>query len=78
MLEQERGLCQGEQKYQAHDAPDLEGHPGRGRGVAPDRLVEDGQRQKEYPPAPGQAAPTFFGEVESFYEDVFYEKAVEG
>src|SRR5690242_9357531 len=66
MLEQERGLCQGEKKYQAGDAPDLEGDPGRSRGVAPHRFIDRGQREKEETPAQSQSAPTLFGEVEGF------------
>src|SRR6185437_10658291 len=77
MLEQKGGLRKREKKNHGHDAPDLERHPGRGGGVAPYRLVERRQDQKEHTPAPGKAAPTFFGEVEGFGEDVFYEKSIE-
>src|ERR1700761_8662644 len=77
MLEKKRGLCQGKKKNQAHDAPDLERHPGRGCGVAPDRFIDGRECQKEKAPAPGQSSPAFFREIESLIENIFYEKAVE-
>src|SRR6185312_5577539 len=77
VLEQERGLRQGKQKYQSHDAPDLETHPGRSRGVAPHRLVQRGQRQEENPPAQCETAPTFFRQLECFGKNIFDEEPIE-
>ena len=68
---------QGEEQRDRHDAPDLEGHPGVGREIAPDDLVDHRQEQEEQAPAQGQLAPAFGIELEGRVEDVAEQRLAE-
>src|ERR1700744_5988110 len=77
VLDQKRRLRQRKEENQGHNAPPLEQDPVRGGGVAPHRLIQHRQGQKENSPAPGEASPTFFRQFKGLSEDIFYEKVIE-
>src|SRR5208282_1049410 len=60
---QQRILQRAEQEGERQHAEHLEIDPDVRRGVAPDDLIEHGERKKEQRPAQRQLAPAFCGEV---------------
>src|SRR4051812_18506822 len=78
MFHHQRGLCEREQENQRDDAPDLESDPCRGRGDAPYRLIDYGQRKEEHAPAHGELSPARLAKFERLRKNIFDEQAVGG
>src|SRR6266536_2822447 len=73
----QRQLGQREDEGERHDAEHLEADPHVGREIAPDDLVQRGEEEKEQPPAEGELAPAFLGQLEDRVEDVAEERTAE-
>src|SRR5262245_23592774 len=74
---QQRILQRAKDQRERHDAEHLEVDPHIRRRVAPDDLVEHGQREKEQRPTQCQFAPTFLGEMKKRIEHHAQERLAE-